>query len=133
MPPLAARANHAEANRPEQPEQRNNRHVEDRENGPLELLPQAARGPVHAEAGGQDGEVERRVVVVDVGDAGHGDEGQVVQEPADDRVEAGVVDVVNVGLLQLRVAALPPHQVPEYQQPEHAERGRAAPVDGRVA
>jgi hypothetical protein len=133
MPPLGARADHTKGNRPEQPEQRNNRHVEDRENGPLELLPQAARGPVRAEAGGQDGEVERRIVVVDVGDAGHGDEGQIVQEPADDRVEAGVVDVVDVGLLQLIVAALPPHQVPEHQQPEHAERGRAAPVDGRVA
>lgn len=49
--------------------------------------------------------------MVDVGDAGHGDEGQVVQEPADQGVETGVVEVVEFELGQVAVAALPADEV----------------------
>ena len=51
---------------------------------------------------------------MDVGDTGHGDEGYVVQYPTDCRVDAGVVDMVDLVLLEIVVPTLPAHQIPGY-------------------
>jgi hypothetical protein len=56
-----------------------------------------------------------------------------VQEPPDNGVETGVVELIDVGLLEVIVAALPADEVPEDHKGEDAEGGGAAPVDGGVA
>jgi hypothetical protein len=43
------------------------------------------------------------------------------------------VDLIDVGGLQVVVAALPADEVPEEHKAEDTETGGAAPVDGRVA
>ena len=71
--------------------------------------------------------------MVDVSDTGHGDERQVVQEPAEDGVDAGVVELVDLRPGELLVAALPADGVPgEHAEEEDDGEGRA-PVDERVA
>ena len=56
-----------------------------------------------------------------------------MQEPSDNGIETGVVDLIDVGLLKIIVAALPANEVPENHKGEDAEGGSAAPVDGGVA
>lgn len=55
-----------------------------------------SHGPIDQEAQSQDGEIQGRVVVVHVGDTRHDDKRKIVQEPADDGVNTGVVDLVNL-------------------------------------
>lgn len=71
--------------------------------------------------------------MVDVRDTAHDDEGQVVQKPADDGVDTGVVDLIDVGLLELVETALPADCVPANEEGEESERGSAAPVYSWVA
>ena len=112
MRPLLVAALHAEAESAEEPEHADDSNVQHGENAPLHALAEVAGVPVQAEAGAEDGEVERRVVVVDVSDTSHCDEGQVVKEPAEDGVDAGVVELVDLRQGQLLVAALPADGVP---------------------
>lgn len=67
--------------------------------------------------------------MVDVRDSCHGDKGEVVQDPAEDGVDAAVVDLVDFGFFELVVAALPADEVPCYQCTEGEQAGGAAPVD----
>jgi hypothetical protein len=124
---------HTEAESAEEPEHGKDSDVKDSEDRPLNALAKIASVPVEAEARAQDGEVESRVVVVNVGDTGHGDEGQVVQEPAEHGVDAGVVEVVDLGPGELVVAALPADRVPGDHAEEEDDREGRAPVDERVA
>lgn len=133
MAPLLVVALHTKAESAEQPEHAKDSNVQQRKDAPLHALAKLARVPVDAEAGAEDGEVEGRVVVVHVSDTGHGDERQVVQEPADDGVDAGVVEVVDLGPGELVVAALPADGVPGEHAEEDDERKGRAPVDERVA
>ena len=71
--------------------------------------------------------------MVNVGDTSHGDEGQVVQEPAEHGVDARVVEVVDLGPSELVVAALSADRVPSDHDEEEADREGRAPVDERVA
>ncbi len=71
--------------------------------------------------------------MVDVSDAGHGDKGQVVQEPADDGVDAGVVDLVNFEGAQVDVAALEADEVEGEEEGEEDEGKGGGPVDEGVA
>ena len=113
---LAIAALHAKHDGTEEDKQADDGAVQDRVDAPSDLLVQCLRGPIQAEAGGQDGEVEGRIVVVHIRDSGHGDEGKVVQEPADGGIDAGVVDLVDIGLAQLLVASLPADQVPQHEE-----------------
>lgn len=113
MPPLRMTPDHAKANMPEQHKQPHNDHIQEPIDSPLDFPAESPRRPIDTEARRQDGEIKRGVVVMHVRDTRHGDEGEVVQEPADDRIETRVVDVVDVRRLQLVVAALPPDQIPE--------------------
>ena len=65
--------------------------------------------------------------------SGHDDEGQVVEEPPNNGVEPGVVDLVDIVLGKLLVAALPSDQVPGDQGGKDTQAGGRAPVDQRVA
>jgi hypothetical protein len=71
--------------------------------------------------------------VVDVGDTTHSDERDVVQEPADDGVETGVVDLVYLVGLEVVVTALPTDEVEGNQEREDTQGGRGTPVDDGVA
>lgn len=70
--------------------------------------------------------------MVHVGNTTHGNEGEIVQDPADDRVDTSIVDKVNIILREVVVAALPANEVEDDNQPKDAETGSATPVDGRV-
>lgn len=51
---------------------------------------------VKHEAEYQDSKVQSGVVVVYVGDTRHGNEGDVVEDPADYGIDTRVVDVINI-------------------------------------
>lgn len=132
MTPLAARAHHSKADSPEQPEQTDNRDVQRTVQHPVDLLVQLARCPIHAETRSQDSKVQSWVVVVNICDTTHGDERNVVQKPADNRVQTRVVNMVNIGRLEVVVTTLPAYEIPGDVKGEDTERGRGAPVDERV-
>ena len=94
--PLAAGSDHTEGDGTEEHVQADDDGVQNGEDGPLYLLTELSRGEVEAEAHDDDGEPQRGVVVVHVGDTTHGDEGCVVKGPADDGVDTSVVDLVNL-------------------------------------
>lgn len=123
MAPLLITAHHAEGDGPEEDKHANHTRVPKSIDGPLRRpVPpaQRPREPVDQEAGRQDGEVQRRVVMMDVRDSRHGDEGQVMEDPADDGIEAGIVDVVDVVGFEFVVAALPADEVPQREEGEQA-------------
>jgi hypothetical protein len=70
--------------------------------------------------------------MMDVSDTAHGNERNVVKYPTDDWINTRVVDLVHVGLLQVVVAALPAHGVPENDESKYAKTGSAAPVNEGV-
>lgn len=129
MAPLLVGADHTKGNSPEEPVEANDDRIQNREDAPANLLVEVPCGPVQAEAHGKDGEPQRRVVVVDVGDTAHGHEGEVVKDPTDDGVDTSVVDLVHLGLLEVVVAALPTDNVPDDDESEDTKTGCAAPVD----
>lgn len=118
MPPLATGPHHAKANRPEQPEKSNDRNIQRAKQHPVDFAVELARRPVHAEARREDRKIQRGIVVMHVRDAAHGNEGRVVQGPANHGIETRVVDLVDVGGRKLRVAALPADEVPEDHEAE---------------
>lgn len=72
-------------------------------------------------------------VVMNISDAGHDDERQIVQHPADDRVETGIVDLVNVALRQIIVASLPSDEIPGEDCGEDSETRGGSPVDDGIS
>lgn len=133
MTPLAGRSDHAEADRSEEPVKSDNDGVQNAKDSPLNLPVKPPRGPIRAETHYDDREPQRRVIMMDVGDTTHGDEGDVVQDPSNERVDARVVNLVHVGLLQVVVATLPAHGVEEHNEAEDTQTGSANPVDKWVA
>jgi hypothetical protein len=131
--PLLVVTLHTKAERAEEPEHAKDSDVKDSEDRPLDALAEIAGVPIKAEARAQDSEVQSRVVVVNVGDTCHGDERQVVQEPAEHGVDAGVVEVVDLRPGELVVAALPADRVPGNHAEEEDDREGRAPVYERVA
>ena len=126
------RPHHTKADRPKQPKQTDNSHIQGTKDSPVDLLVQLPRTEIGTEAGRKDSKVQSRVVVVDICDTAHGDEGKVVQEPTDDGIDPGVVDLVDVGGLEVFVAALPADEVPDYHKSEDTEGSGGAPVDNGV-
>lgn len=53
---------------------------------------------------------------MDVSYTTHADEGNVVEEPANDGVDACVMDLIDIPLLQFRVSSLPTNKVPSNHQ-----------------
>lgn len=89
--------------------------------------------PINNKSEGEDGEVQGRIVVMNVGDTSHGDEWHVVEEPSNYGVDTSIKDVVDVVLLEFVIAPLPANKVPGYQEAENTERGRGTPVYQRVS
>lgn len=133
MTPLATRPHHAKANRPKQPIQSNNHNIQHTKDSPLHLLIQPPCRPIQTEAHDDNGKPQRGVVMMHIRDTTHSNERDVVQEPADDGVDTRVVDLVNVGLFEVVVAALPADGVEDDEESEDAKTGCAAPVHGGVA
>jgi len=130
--PLGMGSLHTEGDGSEHPEQSNDDSVEDSVDAVLHSARETARDPVGAESETEDSKVKSRVVVVDVGDTTHGHERCVMQNPTDDGVDTGVVDLINVLLGQLVVTALPANQVVGDQKTESGNRSSTGPVDERV-
>ena len=107
MPPLATRPHHPKTDIPKHQEHAHDDRIHHQVQAPLHILPDAPRHPVDAETETKNRKVQRRKVVVQVCDTCHRDKGHVVQEPADDRIYPRIVDLINVTLLEIVVAALP--------------------------
>lgn len=71
--------------------------------------------------------------MVHIGDSSHCHKRQVVQEPANYRVDTGVMDLIDIGRFQLIIPALPTDQIPEHHYCKDSERCRRTPVDQGVA
>lgn len=130
---LLVRAHHSPADGHEEDVKPDNRGIKDTKANALRKFALASEKPVGKETEGEDGEVESRVVVMNVGDTAHDDEGQVVEEPADDRVDSSIVDLVNAILVELVVTTLPAESVPNDEKAKDTETSSGAPVDERVA
>jgi len=89
--------------------------------------------PINKEAKVENGEVKSRVVVVHVSNTSHDNKGKVVQEPAGQRIQSCVVDVVDLALGEIVNASLPSKDVPDDDQTGNTKRSGGAPVDERVA
>lgn len=70
---------------------------------------------------------------MDIRNPAHNNEGQVMQEPAHNRVNPAIVNMIHIHRLKLQIPTLPPNRVPSNQQREDAERGRGPPVHERIA
>lgn len=99
----------------------------------LEGVVAVSHKPVNQEAKGENGKVESRVIMVHIGDTGHNNKGKIVEEPAGKGVQSRVVDVVDLVLVEIVEATLPPKDVPDNDQTSNTERGSRTPVDKRVA
>jgi hypothetical protein len=117
----------------EQDVQPNSRRIQETVDSDLQVLILALEHPVCNEAKGKDGEVESRIVVVDIGDTSHSHEGTVVQEPSDHGVDTGVVDLVDVYLLELSITTLPAYEIPCDHECQDTKGSGRTPVDERVA
>jgi len=62
----------------------------------------------------------------------HEDERKVVKEPPDDRVDASVVDVINISKRKIGIATLPADEVEDDEEAEEGKRGGTCPVDKGV-
>lgn len=133
MRPLHVRALHTEADGSEQNKQTNNDRVKCKVNGVLHGLVQLSCGPINNKAKSDDGKVESRVVMMNVGNSGHGNEGKVVQEPTNDGIDTGIVEVVDIALREFVVAALPANAVPDDHEAENGKGGSGSPVYEGVA
>lgn len=125
--------NHTPRNWHEHDVQADNDSVEDTIDDNLSSLGAVAEHPVGTKSVGKDGEVKRWVVVMDVSNASHNNEWQVVQEPSNNWVNTSIMDLVDIGLLQFIIAALPSDEVPQDDETEDTEGGGGAPVDDWVA
>lgn len=102
-------------------------------NAPLDALAQIARVPIYAEATTEDGEIESGIIVVNVGDARHGDEWEIMEEPPDHRVYTGVVEMVDLLPRELVEATLPADGVPCDHAEEEDEGECGTPIYDGVA
>jgi len=88
--------------------------------------------PVHAEHHGQNSKEQRWVVMVHIRDTSHQDEREVVEEPADYRVDTAVHDVFHIFPLKLIVPPLPSHSIPGHDQGNNTNGRGRAPINKRV-
>lgn len=109
---MAVGPDHSPGDGHEQDVEADNRGVKDTVNGELDRLWSSPENPIGAETESEDGKVQRRVVVVDIGDSCHGNEWEVVEEPSNDWVNTRVVNLVNLGLVEIDEAALPADEIP---------------------
>lgn len=56
-----------------------------------------------------------------------------MQDPADDGIDAGVDDLVDLCGFEVVITTLPANKVEDNDETKNAEGGSAAPVDGGIA
>lgn len=66
---------------------------------------------------------------MNISHSSHDDEWQIVQDPSNYWVKTGIMNVVDIGLAEILVAALPSQKVPDKQQAESDQTGGTSPVD----
>jgi hypothetical protein len=145
MFPFLVIAFHSERDSPEVNERRCNGDVGDSKDDPPRFGTEIAREVVEEEALGKDGKVQCWKVMMNVqhtkfqmrfcregrGLPAHDEEGNVMQCPADEGVQAGVVDMVEVGWCKIDIMPLPTEEVNETDDGEdNNARGRRPNVDG---
>lgn len=133
MVPLRIWSDHAESDGAEVDEKSEGDSVEDAVDGPLDLCARVPGEPIDQEREGKDSKVEGREVMVNVCDTSHGNEWEVVEEPADDGVDSRVVNLVDFRRLELHISTLPTNKVPSDDEADTDERGGGRPVDEGVA
>mgnify|MGYP005989195533 CR=1 FL=1 len=99
----------------------------------MQSLVAVSHEPVNKETESQDSKVQGGIVVVDVGDTGHDDERQVVQEPSNNGVDTRVVHLVEFLLVEVLEATLPAQDVPNNSQTDESQSHGASPVDEGVS
>lgn len=70
--------------------------------------------------------------MVHIGNTSHRNERNVVQNPADNRVDTRIMDMVDSSLAKIIIPTLPPDKVDEHHSDEGTERGGGTPVHHRV-
>lgn len=133
MGPLLVRAFHAENDGPEVDEQADDDGIKNRIHHCRNRGVDPAGNPIDAETKDEDSVVKSRIVVVDIRHTSHDDEGEIVQDPADSRVNARVVNVVDFLLAELLVSSLPAQEIPDEEEAKRNKTSSASPVDDRVA
>ena len=63
----------------------------------------------------------------------HSNERVVVEEPSNDWVDAGIMDMIDVNRLQFCIASLPSYSIEENEKTEDAERSGGNPVHEGIA
>lgn len=132
MLPLLIVPLHSKAESSKQPEQPNHNNIQRSEDPRLHALVQVPRVPIHNKPTRQDGEIQRGIVVVHIGNTSHGEERHVVQEPSNQRVQSRVVELVDLCPGELIVSTLPADGVPSNHTEEESDGKGRPPVDGRV-
>ncbi|KAI7969740.1 hypothetical protein EIK77_006688 [Talaromyces pinophilus] len=130
--PLSVWSLHTKNNVLEDDEQSNYSNIEGYIDGPLNLGAEFSSNPVNAESGCQDSEVERRVIMMNVGDTSHNDEWEVVENPTDRWVDTSVVDLIDFTGTEIHVTTLPTDEVPSEDQAETQKTGSTSPVNEGV-
>lgn len=65
---------------------------------------------------------------MDISDTTHSHEWKVVQEPAYNRVNPGIVDLVDFRGFKIFITTLPANQIPSDHETKDAEGSSAAPI-----
>lgn len=125
---MAVGPDHSPGDGHEQDVEADNCGVKDTVNGELDRLWFSPEDPIGAETESEDGKVQRRVVVMDIGDSCHCNEWEVVEEPSNHWVDTGVVDLVDLRLVEIDVAALPADEIPYNNKSKEGESGGRSPV-----
>lgn len=70
---------------------------------------------------------------MDVRNAGHDDEGEIVEEPAYYGIDTSIVNFVYFPYVEVLVAALPTYKIPYKNSPKYDQGGGGAPVYHRIS
>lgn len=108
MRPLPVAAFHSKADGSEHPVKSDDDSVQRKVDTDLHILVQLRGRPIHNKAQHQDGEPKGRIVMMDISNTTHQNKGQVVEEPSNDWVETGVVDLIEIiWVLDVFITTLP--------------------------
>jgi hypothetical protein len=124
---------HSPANRHEENVKTNSYSVQNTVKSILDTFNLVFQHPVGKKAHVQDGKVESRIIVVNIGDTSHGDEWQIVKEPTNDWIYGGIMNLIDIGLLELVVTTLPSYKIPHNEKSNESQACSRAPIDERVA
>lgn len=117
---LAIWSDHSPTDWHEQNVKTNGRSVQDTIDSVLHTLDLVAQHPIRDESKVENGKVKSWIIVVHISNTSHGDEWQVVEEPTEDGIERRVVDLIDIRLLEVGIASLPPDKVPSYHESYYA-------------